>query len=781
MLEYWGHSENGAGHGVRERLCVHLQAVTERAGRFAAEFGAEEQAQLSGLLHDLGKYADQFKRRIEDPREPSRDHSSIGAFIAARRCGRLGAVPALAIEGHHTGLTLLPALQRVDERIARAMISNQQAYTSSDVPLLLARFQADGFNLPEVQAGLAPAGEFSAGEMFDVRMLFSALVDADFLATEEHFAGDAATPRRPRPDGPSLDPANALKAVKSRLELLRSKGPADAEVRSMRDALAHACLDAGDWPQGVFTLSAPTGSGKTLAMLAFALRHAVKHGLRRIVLVMPFLNIIEQTAAIYRTLFGAEQGFPDYFVIEDHSNVHSPSEAVAPAADSADERERLGRLLAENWDAPMVLTTSVQCLESLMANRPSACRKLHRLARSVILFDEVQTLPPHLAVPTLATLSRLCERFGASVVFATATQPAFDHLHEQVARLAVPGWQPREITEGIQERQFAVAARRIRVHWGAEEPASWETLADQLAPHRQVLCIVNLKAHATRLAKLLARRKASGLFHLSTNMCVAHRKDVLRCVRLALRSNRAVQLVATQCVEAGVDVDFPVVYRALGPLEAIAQAAGRCNRHGTHPKPGTVRVFVPESDGKPVCPPGAYRQATEATRTFLRALVETWDDLGRIEILNAPDRLRAYYRHFYALTGAAGMPDDLKTALDEGDFAKVAKHYRLIDRSTINILVPYEAQSFNTLRDEIETSTPLSPAFIRHWIRRARRHAVSPYRPKRGAAIWSHVEPIQFSRRHRVDTEEAEWFIALSGLQYSPLVGLEESDDVLIS
>jgi len=184
--------------------------------------------------------------------------------------------------------------------------------------------------------------------MSDVRMLFSALVDADFLATEEHFAGDAATPRRPRADGPPLDAANALKALKSRLELLRSDQPAHAEVRNMRDALAQACLEAGDWPQGAFTLSAPTGSGKTLAMLAFALRHAVKHRLRRIVLVMPFLNIIEQTAAIYRSLFGAEQGFPDHFVIQDHSNVHPPSEARPPAADSAHERERLGRLLAEN-------------------------------------------------------------------------------------------------------------------------------------------------------------------------------------------------------------------------------------------------------------------------------------------------------------------------------------------------------------------------------------------------------------------------------------------------
>jgi CRISPR-associated endonuclease/helicase Cas3 len=779
MAKYWGHSENGNGRGVRERLCTHIRAVSERASGFAAEFGAGEQARLGGLLHDLGKYADQFTRRIEDPNEAGRDHASVGAFVAAGCYGSLGAAPALAIEGHHTGLTELPWLESVDRRIATAMISNGEAYTSTEVPMLLDHFRSDGFDLPEVRAGLTPVGDFPAADMLDVRMLFSALVDADFLATEEHFAGDAVTPRRPRPEGPSLDAAKALKAVKSRLKLLRSEGAADAEVQSMRDTLAKACLEAGDWPQGVFTLSAPTGSGKTLAMLAFALRHAVRHGLRRIVLVMPFLNIIEQTATIYRSLFGREQGFPDHFVIEDHSNVHPPSEARASAADSRDERERLSRLLAENWDAPMVLTTSVQCLESLMANRPSACRKLHRLARSAILLDEVQTLPPHLAVPTLATLSRLCERFETSVLFATATQPAFDHLHEQVARLSVRGWKPREIAAPIHKRDFAIAAKRISVQWRTDEPVPWNTLVDQLAEHRQVLCIVNLKRHAKLLAELLATRGARALYHLSTNMCPAHRADVLRCVQLALRSDCLVRLVATQCVEAGVDLDFPVVYRALAPLEAIAQAGGRCNRHGVQPKPGIVRVFLPEAEGKALCPPGAYQQAADATRTFLRSLAHSADELDHIEILNAPERLRAYYRQFYALTGAAAMPRELHNALEAGDFAEVARHYRLIDAATINILVPYEAQSFHRLRDQIESTSPLTPAFIRDWIHRARLHAVTPYRPRPGAPIWSHVSPVQFSRR-QVDNNQAEWFVALPGLSYSPLLGLEDPDEVLI-
>lgn len=783
MTVYWGHSENGDRAGPRELLRTHIDCVASRTACFAAAFDAEDQGRVAGLLHDLGKYADQYQRRLSDPQERGLDHSSAGARFAALACQRLGVVPSLAVEGHHIGLTQIEPFKALAERIRRRMEQSPEDFTSTDMAELFARFRADGFEIPSVSQGLR-LSELAAADMLDVRMLFSTLVDADFLATEEHFAGDATSPRRPRPDGPTLDAAKALRAVSAKIEAVQRGSEIDPNVREMRENLANACLNAAELPTGLFTLSAPTGSGKTLAMLRFALRHAIKHQLRRVVLVMPFLNIIEQTAAIYRELFSPEHGFPDHFVIEDHSNVQPPERNGVPLSEPVDataDRARLSRLLAENWDSPIVLTTSVQCLESLMANRPSACRKLHRLADSVILFDEVQTLPPHLAVPTLATLSRLCERFGASVLFATATQPAFDHLDSEVRKLAVVGWTPHEITTDIQERQFAVAATRVRVSWRTDEPTAWDKIADELASQTQVLCIVNLKRHASELARMLADRGAAGVCHLSTNMCPAHRADVLACAILGLKSGRAVQLVATQCVEAGVDIDFPVVYRALGPLEAVAQAAGRCNRHGARPAPGVVRVFVPESDGKRQYPAGAYQQAADSTTTFLRGLAESADVLDRMEILNDPQRLRAYYRQFYALTRAADVRRELDEALTGGDFAEVARHYRLIEANTINIVVPYDRPVFETLRAEAEHGVG-SIESIRSWIRRARPHAVSPYRPKRDAAIWNHLQPVQFSRRERVDNDEAEWFVALPELRYDTILGLiEPEQDILIS
>ena len=287
----------------------------------------------------------------------------------------------------------------------------------------------DGLEAPGLAStlyhGIGTGHDPALSAMLDLRMLFSALVDADFLETEAHFEGDASG-RRPRPPGPSLDPERALAVLTRHIDAIAARSSSSPGVAALRADLLRACLEAGSHPTGLFTLTAPTGSGKTLALLAFALRHAAEHRLRRVIVVIPYLSIIEQTVRVYREVF-ATQGDSSAngrLVLEDHSLA-----GTRPKERARDEDEHTdARLLAENWDAPIVVTTSVQCLESLFANRPSACRKLHRLARSVILFDEVQSLPTRLAVPTLAALSRLAHRYGSSVVFSTATQPAFTHL-----------------------------------------------------------------------------------------------------------------------------------------------------------------------------------------------------------------------------------------------------------------------------------------------------------------------------------------------------------------
>ena len=776
---FLAHSNNDEGSGVAEPLRDHLQFVAERAAEFAAIFDAEQQGYAAGLLHDLGKYGDRFLRRLQGLIERAGDHWSAGAAILAALSPRLGIFPALAVLGHHTGLTEIPLDARAFCRTILDGFKNRpEDFTETNRALLHQRLEGDGIQIGKITQGLVPQGEGCfAADMLDVRMLFSALVDADFLETEAHFNGDAQTPRRPRSDGPRLDVDRAIDALDRHLVGVRGKFR-DAPMTDSREMLFEYCVEAASRATGPFSLSAPTGSGKTLAMLAFALHHAREHNLRRVVLVMPFLNIIEQTAHIYRSIFSAENGFDPHTVIEHHSLGDSGDRDTTGR--TSDEDQALPRLLAENWDAPIVLTTSVQFFESLMAAKTSRCRKLHRLARSVILFDEVQTLPVKLAVATLATLSRLADPdgpFRSTVVFATATQPAFDALDGRVRSEFAPfGWQPPEIVADPQ-RLFAAAAGRVQVSWRYQEPIDLDLLARELMGHDRMLCIVNLKRHATQLAKTLDEHNVEGLAHLSTNMCPAHRTAVLEAVHRRMADQLPVRLVATQCVEAGVDIDFPVVYRALAPLEAIAQAAGRCNRHGQDAT-GTVTVFKPQDD-RGLYPPG-YKEAVMATETFLTKAID--GPLGDTEILNDPKALRDYFQQLYDLSGRTSTErDDERELLDEiraGNFAEVARLYRLIKQDSINVLVPYDARISDDLKRQIVEADRLKPALIRDWIRQATPHAVSLIRPDGDAPLWNHLEPVPFRRRTPLENHEASWFFALRGLEYDRLTGISEKSEI---
>ncbi len=777
---YLAHSANNDGAGISEPLRVHLEHVAQQAAQFARPFGADQQARAAGLLHDLGKYADRFLQHLISPHRRAGDHWSAGACLLAAQLGTLGLLPAVAVAGHHAGLDDLPAAESLRcwaNQIAKQMQEDRHApedqkrFTETNIGPLYNRYRSDGLTLPTITEGLVPTG-FLAADMLDARMLFSALVDADFLETEAHFCGDVRTPRRPRPPGPSLDATKAIDALERHLEHVRSRFR-NSPMTTTRQMLLEQCIAAANEPQGLFALSAPTGAGKTLAMLAFALHHARQHNLRRIILVIPFLNIIEQTAGVYHSIFSPANGFADNTVLEHHSLVeYGEAEDETGGDDSA---VSLSRLLSENWDAPIVLTTTVQFFESLMAARPGRCRKLHRLARSVILFDEVQTLPVSLAVATLATLSRLADRkgpYGTTVLFATATQPEFAALDRRVREFAPGGWQPREVIADPAPL-YRPAATRVRVQWRHRHTIDLEQAAEELKSHDRVLCIVNLKRHAARLAELLAESGGKAVLHLSTYMCPAHRQAVLAKVTNRLERGLPVRLVATQCVEAGVDLDFPVVYRALAPLEALAQAAGRCNRHGQG-RTGRVVVFKPRDERG--YPPG-YEEAVQATESFLALLAEQEDLDGR-EILNDPAALRHYFRHLYHLSGRSSTgpersdEQELLNAIRAGDFQEVAKLYRLIRVDSINVVVRYDQERFAALRREITEPDRLTPELVRRWIRRATPYAVGLFRPRENSPIWNHLEPVQFSRRHPVENYQATWFWALPGIEYGELTGI---------
>jgi CRISPR-associated helicase Cas3/CRISPR-associated endonuclease Cas3-HD len=691
LSTYLAHSANAVG--VAHTLKDHLKSVAALASSHAGGCPWASEAALAGLLHDLGKYGDLFQARLRGEVQ-GLDHWSQGAWLALNRYRAIAA--ALAIQGHHIGLQYLSKteLARLEPKKLASNHPLQLRLSEDNLAILESRISADNLTAPPVpETVLGTSVHSRVDRMLDVRMLFSALVDADFLDTEAHFQGDA-TGKKYRNSGPSLDAEKALSILLDEIGRKQANTTAASAVTEVRRSLLDACLSTAERDTGLFTLTAPTGSGKTLAMLAFALKHANRHGLRRVVMVIPYLSIIDQTAGIYREIF--KPVFGEHYVLEHHSlagvgKEQSSSDSENDArATVGPERQR--RLLAENWDAPLIVTTSVQMLESLFSNRPSACRKLHRLARSVILFDEVQTLPPNLAVPTLAALSHLAHAYGSTVVFTTATQPAFDHLHDAVRKQSANGWRPKEIV-AAPDRLFT-PMRRARVQW--DDPnnrVSWDVLAQQLITNEQAMCIVNLKRHA----KALWEKAGDSALHLSTNLCPAHRRDILDGVRDRLDKKQPVRLIATQCVEAGVDVDFPVVFRAYAPLDAIIQAAGRCNREGKRASLGEMRVFLPEDEAYP---PGGYQQAAQITRMLLMQ-----HGAQRIDI-DDPKFITAYYRQLYDLgkPEAAARTREVLDAVKAGSFPDIARLYRLIVQDAINVVVPYPkcANEFSSLRQQAD-------------------------------------------------------------------------------
>lgn len=650
-------------------LSTHLCNVAERAKLFAAPFGLADEARLAGLLHDLGKYGKRFQQRLENPSIKGINHWVQGAYVAFQN--RNIRLP-FAIDGHHTGM---PAY--VSDEFKRSLQNSMKDFLvgngvvlgtghEESINELLVRANNDAIEL-----GSFPSNsEMSFAEALRTRMLFSCLVDADFLDTESHFDSKRAKSR----SVPSLSEKIALQAVMKRLQEFST----DGQVNQARQQLLMDSLKAAKKQPGLFSLTAPTGSGKTLASLAFALKHCCHHNaslpstshnrFRRIIVVIPFTSIIEQTAKVFRDLFKPVFG-PDY-VLEHHSAIVE-GEFGPDHRDAEETLIRRARLAAENWSPPLVITTSVQFFESLFAHRPSRCRKLHNIARSVVIFDEVQTLPSHMVPSLLSAVNCLIRDYGITAVFCTATQPAF----ETAAKAIDGGWSPLEISsrpdalaETLKRTAFTIRAKK--------DTLEWPDLAQELAHHNRVLCVVNTRGQAAELFQLLPQE---GRFHLSAAMCAAHRSDKLAVIRERLDNGKTCRLISTQLIEAGVDVDFPIAYRAHGPLDSIIQTAGRCNREGLLPATGPVIVFNPPSGGMPR---GAYKTAAQITEGFLNEYPDA--------PLHQPETYQRYFARLYATLGPDSAKDDpVYLASKNFDFPAAAKTCQLIGDETRSVLVPY--------------------------------------------------------------------------------------------
>ena len=646
-MKMWAHSANGDGE--RHGWAAHAEGTARLAAGFAGEFGMAEYGRLLGLWHDIGKLAPDWQSYLigseagRQPRGSGPDHKAAGAQLAAKW---LGEHFALALHGHHGGLATLQDLQGWlgDQRNERGDEARRAAEAARG--LLGDSIAPDaGFEAPRGIAG----GNLRMELL--LRMLFSCLVDADWLDTEAHFSPERSAARAPS--------APDLAELWRRFEDdQRGVTGGEGAVNEARDAIYAASLDAAERPQGFFRLTVPTGGGKTRSGMAFALRHAMRHGQRRVVVAVPFTSITEQTASAYRAIFERPgDGAPA--VLEHHSG----------AGDTDGQTERWARLAAENWDAPIVVTTTVQLFESLFANRPGRMRKLHRLAGSVLILDEAQALPRKHLAPILDALRGLTEHYGATVVLSTATQPAFEvipQFRDAAAREIVP--EP--------QRWFEGALRRVEYE-RPPDPLAWDDVARRMraGPDGRALAIVNTKRDALALLGALEEQDAEAL-HLSTLLCGAHRRDVLDEVRRRLGAGEPCLLVSTQVVEAGVDIDYPLVLRAAGPLDSIAQAAGRCNRNGLMPEPGRVVVFEP-AEPSPL-PPG-YAQPTEQGRIALAAF-------GPDARPDDPAAQRRYFEGLLGLTDADG--EGVQPLRKRCDFPEVARRFRMID-PTIPVVVRY--------------------------------------------------------------------------------------------
>lgn len=647
-------AEDGRLHTLED----HLRGTAERAATFASPFGSSGWGRLAGLWHDIGKFSTNFQKYIRlasgiDAHiegKPGRvDHSTAGALLAIdpQGLGMVGRVLAYSIAGHHAGLANWSAADGGNAALEVRLRNQSHLHEVKSL-------------VPDEYLNQQLPGEKLTGfdRAFWIRMIFSCVVDADFLDTEAFFDPEKAKARGGHQDLSHLLPLFERFMEKKKLSSV------DTKVNQIRDQVLNQCRQRAADAPGIFSLTVPTGGGKTLSSMAFALKHAVQHGKERIIYVIPYTSIIEQTADDFRKIFGEA-------VLEHHSNL----DVDDPGKESA-----RSRLACENWDAPIIVTTSVQFFESLFASRTSRCRKLHSIANSVVVLDEAQLLPAEFLKPTLHALRELVKSYRTTLLITTATMPAFDP-HES-GDLKFDGLPDRnEIIADPEELHRDL--KRITLHVPAKlnEPGTWEGLASDLANHETVLCIVSRRDDARTLWQLLP----AGALHLSRLMCGEHVSQRIGEIKDRLRKGLPTRVVSTQLVEAGVDIDFPVVYRALAGLDSIAQAAGRCNREGLLDR-GNVHVFVPPSQA----PVGSLRQAEGIGRQLLADDVD--DHL-------APPRFEQFFRQFFWLQGPRLdkwqiMPDiaDPNERECRYSFRSAAGKYRIIDDSAYaSVVVAYGA------------------------------------------------------------------------------------------
>lgn len=630
-------NENGVERTEYQLLSDHERGVGTLCGQFAEAFGAQAEGHEAGVHHDDGKATAAFQHRLLD-NGPKADHATAGARNIMLSNNLL---LAACVMGHHSGLPDLGSTN--DPEGTPTFTGRIKKWGTPAIPPL-----DPGYPIPPVRLPQRPVTKPSLSESFRTRMLYSCLVDADYLDTERFMKGDM-----PRGIGDSLE--TLLTRLQAKLNAWDN--PTSA-LNKLRQQILQACVSAAANPKGIYTLTVPTGGGKTTSSLAFALHHAVEHGMKRVIYVVPYTSIIEQNADVFRGILGDEN------VLEHHSGVQFENDEENGNPDPK-------ALAAENWDSPLVITTAVQFFESMYANRSSQCRKLHNLANSVIIFDEAQMLPLCHLMPCVAAIGTLVEQFGATAVLCTATQPVLGDLIQQFAP-------SHAISEICPEIPFYFDKFR-RVTFRQVGVLEDDVLAEQLCTHEQVLCIVNSRKAAQAIFSQLPEE---GSFHLSTLMVPKHRRAVLEEIRRRLNDGLPCRVVSTSLVEAGVDIDFPAVYRELAGLDSILQAAGRCNREGKRAAEDSIVTI--------------FRRTEKAPPLFGQAIGATNIALDNNADPASPQTMENYFCELRKLNGSAIDKIGVIDAFERGrggslyPFRTIAENFRMIDNDTRTVYIPWK-------------------------------------------------------------------------------------------
>lgn len=683
----------------------HLRGVAKIAKKFAAKFSCKDWLEAAALLHDMGKGSEAFQNKIKlssgyDPEAHIKDgegqapHSTHGAVWAYHKWGpHIGKVLAYLIAGHHGGLPDWTHTIGIGGNLEYRLKPDEVAR----LPELTDEFIAEITNNLKMPDSIP---EFISKEEYEhfhlwIRILYSCLVDADFLDTERFMDKEKSDNR-----GKYRSMKILKKSFDAHMDCLAEKASKTPVNRIRADILAQ-CRNQADKEHGLFSLTVPTGGGKTLSSMAFALEHAVKHNKDRIIMVIPYTSIIEQTSKTYKEIFRDEN------VIEHHSSLDPDKETLQ------------SRLASENWDAPIVVTTSVQFFESLFAAKSSACRKLHNIVNSVVIIDEVQMLPTDYLKPVLHCIKGLTNHFNVSMVLCTATQPAITSeifqkengeyyaiLEREKCREIMTSPTPEELTEKLERVQVELLGKFLE----------WHFVAEELKKYDQVLCIVNTRNDCRELYNQMPEKT----IHLSANMCGQHRSNCIEEIKKKLEAKEPIRVISTQLVEAGVDFDFPVVFRAMAGFDSIAQAAGRCNREGkleNNGKPVNGRVFVFEPP-KPA-PVGALRKGEQAGKTILSV-----DPEGCKKLL--PQTFTKYFElYFSSLNSFDKQNMEELLVKDASDFnfqfRTAAQKFNFIDnQQQVSVVVWYEKEKIQKMINELRYKGP-----YRNLMRRLQRHIVS--------------------------------------------------------